>query len=133
MKLKLTEYEMERDQMQSEVDSAEAKLRSSTLIVDQIKIKMSFSSPEIEPAYAKPSHIRKLSDVHESAELNVDLTDSAERRVRQRLSRTVTSEDYIELEVASNGHRMTEGSPMKEETKDYYANTMTLRNMSEMG
>ena len=34
MKLKLTEYEMERDQIQGEVDSADAKLRSSTLIVD---------------------------------------------------------------------------------------------------
>ena len=36
----------------------------------------------------------------------------------QRLSRTVTSEDFIELvEVASNGYRLTEGSPIKEEAK----------------
>ena len=95
---------------------------------------MSFSTPEIDPTYAKSNHNRKLSDVHESAEMNAfDMTSSAEKGVRQRLSRTVTSEDFIELEVASNGLRMTEGSPTKEETKDYYANTMTLRNMSEMG
>ena len=53
----------------------------------------------------------------------------------QRLSRTVTSEDFIELEVASNGYRLTEGSPMKEEGKgdDEYQQARTLTRMSEMG
>lgn len=83
--------------------------------------------------YAKDT--RKLSDVRESVELNmVDLTSSAERRVKQRLSRTVTSEDFIELEADVNPMRLTERSPQKEEDKndEDYAQARTLTRMSEM-
>ena len=40
-----------------------------------MKLKISFSAPEMDPAYTKLDKTRKLSDVHESVELNmIDMT-----------------------------------------------------------